>query len=102
MAKRKTTQELLEKVAKKQEQMKAYEKQLNQRLAAENRKARTKRLIAIGAEVESVYGNPIEADMLPKLRSFLMAQESRGRYFSKALAKTDDTSDSLIKSDEEV
>lgn len=87
MGKRKTTIELIEEVAKKQEQMKAYEKQLKQKLAAENRKARTKRLIAIGAEVESVYGNPIEEEMLPNLRKFLLLQEERGKYLSKALNK---------------
>lgn len=65
MANRRTTEEQLEALSKKQEQMKAQEKALKKRLSEENRKARTRRLIKIGAEVESVYGKAIEEDMLP-------------------------------------
>ena len=70
MGKRKTAIEQLESLNKKQEQMKAQEKLLKQRIAEENRKARTKRLIQIGAEVESVYGKPIEDEKLIRLRKF--------------------------------
>lgn len=87
MATRKTTKEQLEKIIIKQEQMKEREKMLKKRLAQEERKARTKRLIQIGAEVESVYGKPIEEDKLLLLRKFLLEQEQRGKYFSKALAE---------------
>ena len=43
MGKRKTAIEQLETLNRKQEQMKAQEKLLKQRIAEENRKARTKR-----------------------------------------------------------
>ena len=51
MGARKTTGEMIAEIEKKQEQMNARKKQLLKREAAENRKARTKRLMMIGAEV---------------------------------------------------
>ena len=54
MAARKTTSEMIAEIEKKHEQMNARKKQLQKREAAENRKARTKRLIIIGAEVEQM------------------------------------------------
>ena len=59
MAARKTTGEMIAEIEKKQEQMNARKKQLLKREAAENRKARIKRLIMIGAEVEKILGRPI-------------------------------------------
>lgn len=97
MGKRKTAIEQLENLNKKQEQMKAQEKLLKQRIAEENRKARTKRLIQIGAEVESVYGKPIEDEKLIRLRKFLQEQEFRGAFLTKALERKDDDNDSLIR-----
>lgn len=61
--------------------------QLKARKSQEERKARTKRLIEIGAAVESVLGRPIEHDELPKLIDFLKTQEQRGHFFSKAMNK---------------
>lgn len=86
MAARKTTGEMIAEIEKKQEQMNARKKQLLKREAAENRKARIKRLIMIGAEVEKILGKPIEEHDLPKLKRFLESQEARGHYFSKAMA----------------
>ncbi len=87
MAERRTTSERIAEVERRKAQLLALEKQLRQREKEENRKARTKRLIEIGAEVESVLGSTIEREDLPKLRSFLMDQEKRGRYFSRAMGK---------------
>ena len=100
MANRRTTEEQLEALSKRQEQMKAQEKALKKRLSEENRKARTRRLIKIGAEVESVYGKAIEEDKLPRLRKFL--QEYRGSFLTKALEKADDDDAAVIKEKEEV
>ena len=61
--------------------------QLKARKSQEERKARTKRLIEIGAAVESVLNRPIEHDELPKLIDFLKTQEQRGHFFSKAMNK---------------
>ena len=89
MAARKTTSEMIAEIEKKQEQMNARKKQLQKKEAAENRKARTKRLIIIGAEVEKILGKPIEEKDLPKLVRFLESQEARGHFFSKAMAEDD-------------
>ena len=89
MAARKTTSEMIAEIEKKQEQMNARKKQLQKKEAAENRKARTKRLIIIGAEVEKILGKPIEEKDLPKLARFLESQEARGHFFSKAMAEDD-------------
>lgn len=86
MAARKTTGEMIAEIEKKQEQMNARKKQLLKREAAENRKARIKRLIMIGAEVEKILGRPIEEKDLPKLIRFLENQEARGHFFSRAMA----------------
>ena len=87
MAARKTTGEMIAEIEKKQEQMNARKKQLLKREAAENRKARIKRLIMIGAEVEKILGRPIEEKDLPKLIRFLENQEARGHFFSRAMAE---------------
>ena len=86
MAARKTTSERIADIEKKQAQMSALKKQLQKKEAAETRKARTRRLIMIGAEVEKILGKPIEECDLPKLKRFLESQESREHYFSKAMA----------------
>lgn len=87
MAKRKTTSERIDEKARKISQMTAEKKQLEAQKRQEDRKARTHRLIQIGAEVESVLGVPIEEEDLPKLRRFLQLQEERGGFFSRAMAK---------------
>ena len=89
MAARKTIGEMIAEIEKKQEQMNARKKQLLKREAAENRKARIKRLIMIGAEVEKILGRPIEEKDLPKLIRFLENQEARGHFFSRAMAAED-------------
>lgn len=90
MSSRKTTAELLEDLELKESQIAARKKALKQRAREEERRARTHRLIEIGAEVESVLGHPIEKEDLPKLRNFLENQERRGYFFSKAMEKTDE------------
>ena len=77
-----TIDERIEKLEEKKEQLNQQVKQ-----SQEERKARTKRLIEIGAAVESVLNRPIEHDELPKLIDFLKTQEQRGHFFSKAMNK---------------
>ena len=86
MTKRRTTSERIADLEKRQAQIIAQKKQLQKREAAESRKARTRRLIMIGAEVEKILGKPIEEHDLPKLKRFLESQETRGHYFSKAMS----------------
>ena len=82
-----TIDERIEKLEEKKEQLNQQVKQLKARKSQEERKARTKRLIEIGAAVESVLNRPIEHDELPKLIDFLKTQEQRGHFFSKAMNK---------------
>ena len=70
---------------KQKEELKAKEKKLLAQKASAERKKRTKRLIEVGAAVESVLKQPIEKEDLPKLINFLEQQEERGNYFSKAM-----------------
>ncbi|MCO7152019.1 hypothetical protein NIA73_00365 [Anaerobutyricum hallii] len=52
--------ERLEKLKKQKEELKAKEKKLLAQKASAERKKRTKRLIEVGAAVESVLKQPIE------------------------------------------
>ena len=88
MTKRKTTSELIAELDMKESQIHERIKALKQRKREEERKARTHRLIEIGAEVESVLGRSIEKEDIPKLIDFLETQERRGNFFSKAMEKT--------------
>ena len=54
--------ERLEKLKKQKEELKAKEKKLLAQKASAERKKRTKRLIEVGAAVESVLKQPIEKD----------------------------------------
>lgn len=82
--KRSLDERILE-LQEKQKQLKAQEKALKNQQSQTERKARTKRLIEIGAVVESVLGKPIEKEDLPKLKAFIELQEQRGNWFSKAM-----------------
>lgn len=72
---RKTIDERIEDLKKKQDQLKAQERALKARKSLQERKARTKRLIEIGAAIENVLGRPIEKEDLPKLTKFLEDQK---------------------------
>ena len=78
-------QEKISKLQENQKQLKAQEKALKAKQAQQERKIRTKRLIEVGAAVESVLGRPIEKEDLPNLIAFLKLQEQRGNFFSKAM-----------------
>ena len=83
-------QKYLDKAKQLQEQKKLLEKQRKEA----DRKARTKRLIEIGASVESVLGRDFRDGDNIRLMNFLKAQERNGKYFTKAMDKE------LPKSDE--
>lgn len=76
-------QKYLEKAKQIQEQKRILERQKKEA----DRKARTKRLIEIGASVESVLGREFKDGDIIRLMNFLKAQERSGRYFSKAMEK---------------
>lgn len=79
---RRTTEERLAAEREKMEQMKNTIKALEQRQKNEERKARTKRLIAIGAEVEHYAGCQI--DNLDSFKAYL-------EQYAYAIAKTQTT-----------
>jgi len=72
-------------LAEKKKQLLEKERRLKARLAEDERKKRTKRLIEIGACVESVFSDKIEKEDLPALIDFLKKQDERGGYFSGAI-----------------
>ena len=84
-AEKRSIDERISELQDKQRQLKEQEKKLRAQQSQAERKARTKRLIEIGATVESVLGNPIEKEDLPKLKNFL---EQQGQYFSKAFVSS--------------
>lgn len=79
-------EEKLEELDRKMEQLKARKRDLAARHSKEERKKRTKRLIEVGATVESVLGHPIEHEDLKNLENFLRSQDERGNYFTNAMA----------------
>ena len=85
-----SVEERLEKLKKRQAELKAQEKKLLAQQSQKERKARTKRFIEVGATVEAVLGRPIEKDDLPLLTNFLKQQEERGSYFSRAMEHKED------------
>jgi len=94
MSERKNIEERLNELKQKQAKLKAQEKMLMQKQSQQERKQRTKRLIEIGASVESILKKSlgeidgiITKEDLPALISFLQDQEDRGRYFSVAILK---------------
>ena len=78
-------EERISELQEKQKQLKEQEKKLKAKQSQSERKERTKRLIEVGATVESVLGQPITKEDLPKLKAFLEQQEQRGKYFSNAM-----------------
>ena len=80
-------EERLEDLKRRQNQLKEQEKDLRKRVATEERKKRTRRLIEIGGIVQSVLGRPLEDEDKEKLKRFLLMQERNGNYFSKAMNK---------------
>ena len=82
---RRTYDERIEELEKRQEQLKAQERQLKKRQSAEERKRRTKRMIEMGAIIESVLGRPATDDDKERLQAFLRKQEANGKFFTKAM-----------------
>lgn len=83
----KTIDERIAELEAKENRLKQQKKKLLAEQSKRERNARTKRLVEIGATVESILGRPIEKEELPKLQRFLQQQEERGSYFSKAMNK---------------
>lgn len=71
----KTAEEKIAALDKRLEQLKAQKKAILAKQKLAERKARTKRLIEIGAAVESIIGHPITKEDLAKFIIFLKNQK---------------------------
>ena len=89
MADRKTAEERIQALEKKLEQLQNQKKMLVKKQHEAERKARTKRLIEIGAEVESALGYPLDSQEMRKaLGDWIRKQEASGRWVSKGIKYT--------------
>lgn len=80
-----TYDERIDELRKKQDQLKAQERDLKKRQNAEERKKRTRRLIELGGIVESVLGRPTVDEDKVRFMNFLKRQETNGNFFTKAM-----------------
>ena len=94
MASKKTLEERLSLIAEREkkaqekiDQMKARRRMLEKKQQDEARRARTRRLIQIGAAAESVLGREFVDGDLDLFLNFLKKQERNGSFFSKAMEK---------------
>lgn len=83
---RKTNEEKLQELDKKMQQLQNQKKALLAREKEKVRKARNKRLIETGAEVEAALGFKLDTVEARKaLGDFLRSQEARGKWVTKAI-----------------
>lgn len=76
MATRKSDAERLQELEKKMEQLKNQKKAIQARVSEQNRKARTRRLIQLGALSEKYFGCPdIEPEEFEKLLKHIVSTE---------------------------
>ena len=87
MSNRKTLEEQLEDTVKKQEQLKAREKELRHKYNEVERKKRNKRLVEMGIIVETFLGRPSVDEDKERLKNFLKLQEQNGTFFSRFMNK---------------
>ena len=83
---RKTSEEKLQDLEKRLEQLNNQKKKLLAQQKDKERKARTHRLVEIGAEIESALGYTLDTKEARKaLGDFLRSQEERGKWVTKAI-----------------
>ena len=80
-----TAEEKVEIIQAQINALKQKQKKQKQIVNNKKRNARSKRLIEIGVAAEKVLGAEITSDDLPKFYSFLIGQEQRGSYFTRAM-----------------
>lgn len=86
-------EERIAELQKRRNQLKEQEKDLQRRAKEEERKKRTRRLIEIGATVESVLGREFNQADKVRLLSFLQMQERNGKYFTRAMNRDNTETD---------
>ena len=82
---KRTIEEQIAELQKKQKELKEQEKRLRARKTKEERAKRTKHLIEMGGMIYSILGREYVEGDIERLAAFLKGQDSRGGYFSKAM-----------------
>ena len=82
---KRTIEEQIAELQKKQKELKEQEKRLRARKSKEERAKRTKHLIEMGGTIYSILGREFIEGDIERLGAFLKGQDSRGGYFSKAM-----------------
>ena len=81
----------------KSKQLNAQMKELEKKKSEQERKVRTRRLVRTGSVAETVLGRAIEGDEdLDRFKKFLLKQEDRGRFFSKAMNPPDSAEPEVV------
>ena len=82
---KRTIEEQIAELQKKQKELKEQEKRLRARKSKEERAKRTKHLIEMGGTIYSVLGREYAEGDIERLAAFLKGQDNRGGYFTKAM-----------------
>ena len=82
---KRTIEEQIAELQKKQKELKEQEKRLRAKKSKEERAKRTKHLIEIGGTIYSILGREYVEGDIERLAAFLKGQDSGGGYFSKAM-----------------
>ena len=82
---KRTIEEQIAELQKKQKELKEQEKRLRAKKSKEERAKRTKHLIEMGGTIYSILGREFVEGDIERLAAFLKGQDNRGRYFSKAM-----------------
>ena len=83
--KKKTDEERLQEIQKKEAQLKAQKQRIKNKHKEEQRKKDTSRKLLIGTKVESVLGRELTDDEIPKLVDFLRREGRNGNFFINAM-----------------
>ena len=82
---KRTIEDQIAELQKKQKELKEQEKKLKARKSKEERAKRTKHLIEIGGMIYSVLGREFVEGDIERLAEFLRGQEQQGGYFSNKM-----------------
>lgn len=82
---KRTIEEQIAELQKKQKELKEQEKRLRANKSKEERAKRTKHLIEMGGTIYSILGREYVEGDIERLAAFLKGQDNRGGYFSKAM-----------------
>ena len=82
---KKSIEEQIAELQKKQKELKEMEKKLKARKSKEERAMHTRHMIETGEEIYKILGRDFDEGDIERLAAFLKGQDSRGGYFRKAM-----------------